>query len=113
MFYSEYLNIKLTGSKGCIALDNADETSWNNVRLLITKDGVSKVHTLAGGVEDLEEHLNHQLTHYSQQGWQAIRVERPTENSQPHSLENTISCLLKRSIPLESRVTSLKSKAQV
>ena len=111
MFYSEYLNIKLTGSKGCIALDNTDETSWNNIRLLITKDGVSKVRTLSGGVEDLEEHLNNQLTQYSQQGWQPIRVERPTENSQPHSQENTISCLLKRSIPLESRVSLLQSRA--
>lgn len=111
MFYSEYLNIKLTGSKGCIALDNAYETSWDNVRLLITKDGVSKVHTLAGGVENMEEHLNKQLAQYSQQGWQPIRVERPTENSQIHSMENTISCLLKRSIPIESRLTSRMSKA--
>ena len=111
MFYSEYLNIKLTGSKGCIALDNADATTWNNIRLVVTKDGVSKVRILAGGVENMEEHLNNQLTQYGEEGWQPIRVERPTDNSQSHALENTISCLLKRSIPLESRILSQMSKA--
>ena len=101
MFYSEYLNLKLTGSKGYVSLGNADETSWNNVRLLITKNGVSTVQTLAGGIEKIEEHLNNQLTQYSQQGWQPVRVERPTENSQAHSLENTIYCLLKRSVKID------------
>jgi hypothetical protein len=89
------------GSKGCIDADSAEEMSWNNVRLFVTKNGVATVKTLAGGIERMEEHLNSQLTHYKQQGWQPIKVDIPQQKSQGRYLQSTIHCLLKRSIRLE------------
>jgi hypothetical protein len=89
------------GSKGCIDAGSAEEMSWNNVRLFVTKNGVATVKNLAGGIERMEEHLNSQLTQYKQQGWQPVKVEIPQENSQTRYLQTTIHCLLKRSIRLE------------
>lgn len=103
MLYSEYLSINLTASKGCMNPGSPKEMSWNNIRLLITQNGVTSVHNLAGGIENIEEHLNNQLNRYRQQGWEPIKVERPQEKNQAHYPKNTIHCLLKRSISLEPK----------
>lgn len=98
MLYSEYLSLNLTASKGCMNPGSPKEMSWNNIRLLITQNGVTSVHNLAGGIENLEEHLNNQLNCYRQQGWEPIKVERPQERIQSPYPTNKIHCLLKRSI---------------
>lgn len=103
MLYSEYLSINLTASKGCMNPGSPKEMSWNNIRLLITQNGVTSVHNLAGGLENIEEHLNNQLNRYRQQGWEPIKVERPQEKNQARYPKNTIHCLLKRSISLEPK----------
>ncbi|AFZ20524.1 hypothetical protein [Allocoleopsis franciscana] len=103
MLYSEYLSLNLTASKGCMNPGSLKEMSWNNIRLLITQNGVTKIQNLAGGIENIEEHLNNQLRRYQQQGWEAIKVERPQEKNQSRYPKNTIHCLLKRSISLEPR----------
>jgi hypothetical protein len=103
MLYSEYLSLNLTASKGCMNAGSSKEMSWNNIRLLITQNGVTNVQNLAGGLENIEEHLNNQLNRYKQQGWEAIKVERPQERIQSRYPTNKIHCLLKRSISLEPR----------
>jgi hypothetical protein len=103
MLYSEYLALNFTASRGCINADSPKEMSWNNIRLLITQDGVTSAHNLAGGVENIEDHLNNQLNLYKQQGWEPIKVERPQERIQGRYPTNTIHCLLKRSISVDSR----------
>lgn len=103
MLYSEYLSLNFTASKGSVNVGSPREMSWNNIRLLITQNGVTNVQNLAGGMENIEEHLSYQLNHYQQQGWEPIKVERPQEKN--HSLypRNTIHCLLKRAISLETK----------
>ena len=103
MFYSEYLSLNITASQGSVNVGSPQEMSWNNVRLLVTQNGVTNVQTLAGGLENIEEHLNHQLTRYREQGWEPIKVERPEEKSQSRYPKNSIHCLLKRSISLQPR----------
>ena len=103
MLYSEYLSLNFTASKGSITPGSLKEMSWNNIRLLITQNGVTKIQNLAGGLENIEEHLNNQLRRYQQQGWEAIKVERPQEKNQSRYAKNTIHCLLKRSISLQPR----------
>ncbi len=103
MLYSEYLSLNLTASKGCVNVGSSQEMSWNNVRLLITQNGVTRMQTLAGGLENIEEHLNHQLNRYREQGWEPIKVERPEQKTQTHYPKNTIHCLLKRSVSLQPR----------
>lgn len=103
MLYSEYISLNFTASKGSIHVGSPREMSWNNIRLLITQNGVTSAQNLAGGLENIEEHLNNQLNHYKQQGWEPIKVERPQEkNSSPYP-RNTIHCLLKRAISLETK----------
>jgi hypothetical protein len=102
MNHFEYLNIKIAGSKGCVDARDSEEIAWNNVRLIITKNGLTTVQNLAGGIERIEDHLNNQLTHYEQQGWQAISVERHLEQGKKGNHNMTICCFLKRSIQLES-----------
>ena len=103
MFYSEYLSLNITASQGSVNVGSPQEMSWNNVRLLVTQNGVTNVQTLAGGLENIEEHLNNQLTRYREQGWEPIKVERPEEKSQSRYPKNSIHCLLKRSISLQPR----------
>lgn len=103
MLYSEYLSLNLTASKGCVNVGSSQEMSWNNVRLLITQNGVTRMQTLAGGLENIEEHLNHQLNRYREQGWEPIKVERPEQKTQTRYPKNTIHCLLKRSVSLQPR----------
>lgn len=103
MLYSEYLSLNLTASKGCMNAGSPKEMSWNNIRLFITQNGVTNVQNLAGGLENIEEHLNNQLNRYKQQGWEPIKVERPQARIQGRYPTNTIQCLLKRSISLEPR----------
>lgn len=103
MLYAEYLSLNLTASKGCVNVGSSQEMSWNNIRLLITQNGLTTVQNLAGGVENIEEHLNHQLTRYREQGWEPIKVERPQEKSQTRYPKNSIHCLLKRSISLQPK----------
>lgn len=98
MLYSEYLSLNFTASKGSINPGSLKEMSWNNIRLLITQNGLTKVQNLAGGLENIEEHLNNQLNRYKEQGWEPIKVERPQEKIQNRYPRNTIHCLLKRSI---------------
>ncbi len=98
----EYLNLTLSGSKGCIGEGIGREMFLDSVRLLITKNGVTTSQTLVGGFAQMEEHLNKQLEHYEQQGWQAIQVERPEQKKQGRYLNNIIQCTLKRSIEVES-----------
>jgi hypothetical protein len=97
----EYLNLKLTGSKGCVNEGSSDEMFWNQARLIITQNGVSKVQNLTGGIEKIEEHLNNQLDHYTQQGWKTVLLEKNEETNQSRYFKNTIHCVLKRSLKLE------------
>jgi hypothetical protein len=98
MLYSEYLYLNFTASKGSINAGSLQEMSWNNIRLLITQNGLTTVQNLAGGLENIEDHLSHQLSRYQQQGWEPIKVERPQEKMQSPYPRNTVHCLLKRSI---------------
>lgn len=101
MMHLEYLNLKFTGSKGCLDEGNSEEMFWNQARLIITQNGVTTVKNLAGGIERIEEHLNNQLAHYTEQGWQTLSVKKDEEKNQSHYLSNTIHCILKRSVKLE------------
>jgi hypothetical protein len=105
----EYINLKLTGSKGCVNEGSSEEMFWNQVRLVITKNGVSQVQNLTGGIEKIEEHLNKQLERYTQQGWKTVLVEKNEETKESRFLKNTIQCVLKRSVKLEpnSRLNQL------
>jgi hypothetical protein len=99
---AEYLTLQFSGSKGCISKNNNDEMIWNNVRLIVTENGVTKVQTLAGGMERMDEHVNNYLNLYSQQGWETIKVERPEETTQvpnknSQDLKKNIMYILKRS----------------
>ena len=102
----EYLNLKIAGSKGCLHPGTPEEMSWNHLRLITTKNGITTVQHLAGGIERMEEHFNQQLNHYQQQGWQPIRVESPLGSSQNRHFKNSIYCLLKRSVELEPSIRS-------
>lgn len=102
----EYLNLKITGSKGCLHPGTLEEMSWNHIRLITTKNGITSVQHLAGGIERMEEHFNKQLNHYQQQGWEPIRVESPIGRSENHHFKNSIYCLLKRPVDLESSIRS-------
>jgi hypothetical protein len=99
---AEYLTLQFSGSKGCISKNNNDEMMWNNVRLIVTANGVTKVQTLAGGIERIDEHVNNYLNLYSQQGWETVKVEMPEETTQVHNensqdFKKNILYILKRS----------------
>lgn len=100
MAHFEYLAIKLIGSKSCINSADTGTVVWDNVRLVVTQNGFTTVQTLAGGIDRMEEHLNHQLNHYTKDGWQAIKIERPEEGNQSTYLKTTIHCFLKRELNL-------------
>lgn len=97
----EYINIKIAGSKGCID-EHGEKLCWDNVRLIITKNGFTTVENLAGGIDRMEEHLNSQLSRYKQQGWQPVSVERLMDKNKDTHFNPTIYCFLKRSIQVES-----------
>lgn len=103
MAHFEYLAIKLIGSKSCVTATPTGTVAWDNVRLVVTQNGFTTVQTLAGGMDRMEEHLNNQLNHYTQQGWQAIKVERPEEGTQSTFLKTTIHCFLKRELKVDPR----------
>ncbi|MEW6496744.1 MAG: hypothetical protein AB1589_30110 [Cyanobacteriota bacterium] len=103
MAHFEYLAIKLIGSKSSATAAHTGTVAWDNVRLVVTQNGFTTVQTLAGGMDRMEEHLNNQLNHYTQQGWQAITIERPEEGTQSTFLKTTIHCFLKRSLNLDLR----------
>lgn len=103
MAHFEYLAIKIIGSKSCVAAEHTGTVTWDNVRLVITQDGFTTVQTLAGGIDRMEEHLNTQLNHYTQQGWKAIKIDRPEEGNLSTYFKSTISCFLKRELNLEAK----------
>jgi hypothetical protein len=99
---AEYLTLQFSGSKGCISKNNNEEMIWNNVRLIITENGITKVQTLAGGIEKMDEHVNNYLNVYSQQGWETVKVEIPEETTQVpnenlQDFKKNILYILKRS----------------
>ena len=96
MYQAEYLSLMFSGSKGCFNVGDIGETTWDDVRLIVTQNHTTTVQNLAGGFEKMEEHLNRQLTRYREKGWEPIKVERPEEKSQSDCLKKTIHCILKR-----------------
>lgn len=102
MYQAEYLSLIFSGSKGFLSAGDIGETTWDDVRLIVTQNHITTVQSLAGGFEKIEEHLTSHLTHYREKGWEPIRVERPEVKSKSDCLKKTIHCILKRETNLDS-----------